>query len=60
MDQVCFEAGAGLVTILGSVVMAASSLANFVPDPDKIQNGVLRFLSRVLHFAAFDIVTGKK
>lgn len=60
MDQVCINNSELLATVASGAVVLASSIANFVPEPDKIDNKFLRFLSRVLHFVALDIVTAKQ
>lgn len=60
MDQTCINGSETLAAIASGAVVLASTVANFVPEPDKIDNGVLRFLSRVLHFVALDIVTAKQ
>lgn len=59
-QQVCITVGAGIIASISSVVAAASTVANFVPEPEKISNPVLRFLSRAVHFVALDIVTSVK
>lgn len=60
MDQVCISGSETLGAIAGGAVVVASTLANFVPEPDKIDNKLLRFFSRVIHFVALDIVTAKQ
>ena len=59
-EQICFKGGETLGAIAGGIVVTASAIVNFVPDPDKISNPILRFLSRAVHFIALDIVTANK
>lgn len=61
MDQVCLSGlGETVGAVLATVVTVSSAVVNFVPEPDKIDNKFLRFLSRAAHFLAFDIVTANK
>lgn len=60
LHQVCINTSEHIVGIVGSVVLFVSMFTNMVPAPDKITNPVLRFISRVLHFASADIVTAVK
>ena len=60
MDQVCISGGETFAALAGGVVVVASTIVNFVPEPDKISNPLLRFLSRAAHFIALDIVTANK
>ncbi len=60
MEQICLNSPESIISLVGMAVMAASTLANFVPAPAKIENPVMRFFSRALHFVAADIVTAAK
>lgn len=60
MDQVCINNSTEIAGIAASVVAVVSAIANFVPEPEKIDNKFFRFLSRVIHFIALDVVTAKK
>jgi hypothetical protein len=60
LNQVCINANAQIVGIVATGIAITSGIVNAVPSPDKIKNPALRFLSRVLHFAAADIVTAVK
>ena len=60
LPQVCINTPEYLMGLIGTVVIGASTLANFVPAPDKITNPVLKVFSRVLHFVAIDIITAAK
>lgn len=59
MDQVCFNNIGSIAAYVGMVVTAASTVVNFVPEPDKLK-GAMKLFSRVLHFVAVDVVTAKK
>ena len=60
IQQVCVNAPEYIAGIIGSIVVGASTLANFVPAPDKISNPAFKVLNRVLHFVSMDIVTAAK
>lgn len=60
MENICINSPEYITGIVGTIVIGASTIANFVPEPDKINNSFLRFLSRVIHFVAVDIVTAKQ
>lgn len=60
MDTVCITSPEYISGIVGSVVVGASTIANFIPAPDQITNPIFRSISRVIHFIALDIVTSKK
>lgn len=55
--QVCLNGVEWLGGVATGYVTVASLLANFIPEPDKIQNKVLRALSRFVHWSAVDVVT---
>lgn len=57
MDQVCINSPETITAVVTTVIAAAAGFANFIPAPDSINNTVLRGLSRIVHFIAFDIVT---
>lgn len=59
MDQVCFNNIGSIAAYIGMAVTAASTVANFVPAPDKL-SGFAKLFSRILHFVAVDVVTAKK
>lgn len=59
MDQVCFTTGEAITGIVGSVVMGVSALANVIKAPDEY-TGIMKWVSRVVHFVSFDIVTAAK
>lgn len=60
VHQICVNSPEAWIGLVSMVVTGVSTIVNFVPAPDKIGNPVLKFLSRVLHFIAVDIVTAKK
>lgn len=60
MDQLCFNAGESVIAIVTAVVSGASIVANFFPAPDKIENKTLKALSKIVHYVALDVVTGKR
>ena len=60
VNQVCISANAQIVGAVGTFVMLMSGLVNVVPSPADIKNPVGKFISRLLHFAAADIVTAMK
>lgn len=55
--DICITSPESIVAIVSTVVAGASAFANLIPAPENITNPTLRFLSRVVHFVAFDIVT---
>ena len=60
LNQVCINASEQIVSIVATTIVIISGIVNAVPSPDKIKNPALRFFSRVLHFAAVDVVTAVK
>lgn len=60
MDSVCLNSIEGYTGIATVIVTVASFAANFIPTPDKIDNKLLRALSRLVHWAAVDVVTATK
>lgn len=60
VQQICINSPAAVASLVAYGVVGASFLANLVPSPDEIKNPVAKFLSRVLHFVAVDIVTAAK
>jgi len=59
-QQVCFTAPVALASAVGGVIVGASTLANFLKSPDEYTNPVMKWISRIVHFVAFDIVTAVK
>lgn len=59
-QQICFTAPQAVIGIIGSVVVGASTLANFIKSPDEYTSPVMQWISRLIHFVAFDIVTAVK
>ena len=57
IQQVCVNTPDYIIGVVSAIVFAASGLSNYVPAPDKIDNKMLRGLSRLLHFVSADIVT---
>lgn len=57
MDQLCFNSGESVLAIATSVIAAASFLANIVPAPNETSSKVMKVISKIIHFAAVDIVT---
>jgi hypothetical protein len=60
MESICLVSPESIASLVGIVIAAASGIANFFPAPAKIDNKVLRALSRVVHFVAFDVTTSLK
>ncbi len=60
IQEICINSPEYIAGIIGSIVVGASTLANFVPAPTKIEHPVLRVLSRILHFVAIDVTTAVK
>jgi hypothetical protein len=60
MDSFCVNSPASVISVIGLIVTGASSIANFIPAPDKIDNKALKLISKIIHFLAVDIVTAKK
>ena len=60
VTQLCINSPESIIGIVSMVIAGASTLANFVPAPDKIKNKALKILSKLVHFAAFDITTAAK
>lgn len=60
MEQICINANDHIIMLAGLVITITSGVVNIIPAPDEIDNAILRFLSRVVHFVAVDIVTAVK
>ena len=60
MDQLCFNAGESVIAIVTAVVSGASLIANWVPAPDKLEGKFAKAISKIVHYVALDVVTGKK
>lgn len=60
MEQICINSPENIIGLVGMIVMGASTVANFIPAPDKATNPVMKFISRIVHFIAVDVVTSMK
>lgn len=58
--QICLNSPESIAAIVGMVVTGTSAVANFIPAPDKLNNKVMRAISRIVHFVAADVVTAAK
>lgn len=54
-EQICAMVPGSVATAVGYLTFLGA--LNFVKAPDEVKNPVLRVVSRILHFLAFDLTT---
>lgn len=60
MEQICINTPQSIFSIVTAVIAGVAYLNNLIPAPENINNPVLKFISKILHFIGADITTAAK